>query len=713
MRSSGRKGTLLIGGILAGLMLCAAPLFAGFGGTDVFLPAVGRRPGDAGSQWYTQLWIHNPSSTTANVSILFLERNLPNPAPLVFTDSIPPGDTRRYPNTVGTLFGVEKWGALRIKANVPVLASCRMYNLPPGGEDRDTQGQAYNAIPASFAIGSGQSAKVLGVHQSTPRNDGQFRYSFGWVETTGSTADVRVIAYSETGVVIGDKVYSTTGGFEPRYYPVEDLVPAINHQNVMLEMRVVGGTGKVVVVGSGVANHSNDATTFEMGFRDELLSSPAGPYVATLNGLSGAVTLAAGANITIIPSGNTLTIAGPDLISGGLPTGTMGQTLYHDGSAWVPSSALMNSGSKIAISGTLGLPATTALNGQILLGLKRFLHNFGPTDAGNTFLGEEAGNFTIGGTGSDEGKANTGIGRRALFANTTGYRNTATGWGSLDSNTTGRENTASGYASLGSNTTGYYNAASGTWSLYANTAGHDNAAFGTRSLQANTTGYNNISIGSRSLSANTEGNANTAGGVNSLTANTTGSANTAFGYWAGDMITTGSNNTFLGAIADAAANNLTNATAIGYQASVDVSNKVRIGNTAVTVIGGQVAWSNLSDARAKSDIRDLDLGLDLILALRPVSFRMIEGNGRTDLGFLAQDIETLLGDGYNVLGIGGDEERTLSLRYTDLIAPLVKAVQEQQTHITSQQKRIEAQQHEIELLKAKLAELESRIGARR
>lgn len=676
--------------LLAALVFVAAavPLFAGFAGTDVFLPAVGRRPGDVGSQWYTQLWIHNPSDATANVSIVFLERNAPNPSPLVFTDSIPPGDTRRYPNTVGTLFGVEKWGALRIKANVAVLASCRMYNLPAGGEDRDTQGQAYNAIPASFAIGSGQSAKVLGVYQSTPRNDGQFRYSFGWVETTGGTADVRVIAYDETGVVIGDKTYPTTGGFEPRYYPVEDLVTAINHSNAILEMRVVGGTGKVVVVGSGVANHSNDATTFEMAFRDELLGSPAGSFVSSLNGLSGDVTLAAGANITITPSGNTLTIAGPDLIGGGLPSGTAGQTLYHDGTRWAASSALTNTGTKIAISGTLGLPTTTALTGQILLGSKRFLHNFGPTDARNTFVGEDAGNLTMGGSGSDEGKDNTGVGRNTLYLTTTGFRNTALGSLALQSNTTGNSNLAGGYASLASNTTGSRNAAYGTWSLYANTEGGGNTAIGNESLRTNTTGWGN-----------------TAGGASSLETSTTSTENTAFGYLAGRAVVTGSKNTLLGSSADVTTGDLTNATALGYNARVDASNKIRIGNTAVTVIGGQVAWSNLSDARAKRDIRDLDLGLDFVLALRPVQFRMIEGDGRTDLGFLAQDVEAVLGDGYNILSVDGDAERTLALRYTDFIAPLVKAMQEQQAQIATQR-------DEIAQLRARLAELEAKLAQR-
>ena len=65
------------------------------------------------------------------------------------------------------------------------------------------------------------------------------------------------------------------------------------------------------------------------------------------------------------------------------------------------------------------------------------------------------------------------------------------------------------------------------------------------------------------------------------------------------------------------------------------------------------------------------------------------------MGFLAQDVEAVLGDDYNVLGIGGDKERTLSLRYTDLIAPMVKAIQEQDATIKAQQARIDAKDARI------------------
>jgi hypothetical protein len=54
---------------------------------------------------------------------------------------------------------------------------------------------------------------------------------------------------------------------------------------------------------------------------------------------------------------------------------------------------------------------------------------------------------------------------------------------------------------------------------------------------------------------------------------------------------------------------------------------------------------------------------------------------RLNWGFIAQDIEKLVGEENAILTIGGDEDRTLGLRYTDFVAPLVKAVQEQQQEI--------------------------------
>ncbi|MDO9043131.1 MAG: tail fiber domain-containing protein [Desulfocapsaceae bacterium] len=289
----------------------------------------------------------------------------------------------------------------------------------------------------------------------------------------------------------------------------------------------------------------------------------------------------------------------------------------------------------------------------------------------NLFAGKDAGNHTM--TGTD----NTGI-----------------GYGVLHANTTGGANTAIGSAALKSNTTGIWNAASGRRALEKNINGHDNTASGGDALQENTSGYYNTANGSLALAQNT-----------------VGWQNTAVGGYAGYSNTTGSYNTFVGYNTHAGANNLNNVTAIGIDATPTVSNSVRIGNGFVTSIGGNAAWSNLSDMRNKRDIQDITRGLDFINALRPVEYRMNNGNDRVDFGFLAQDIETLLGTDYNVLGIGGDPDRTLSLRYTDFIAPMVKAMQEQQEIIEQQKKVNEQQEESITEMRSELNDLKAEIRA--
>jgi hypothetical protein len=69
---------------------------------------------------------------------------------------------------------------------------------------------------------------------------------------------------------------------------------------------------------------------------------------------------------------------------------------------------------------------------------------------------------------------------------------------------------------------------------------------------------------------------------------------------------TGNNNTAIGFGANVSTGNLTNATAIGFAARVDAGNKLRLGNTQVTVIEGQVAFTSLSDKTKKENFQPVD-----------------------------------------------------------------------------------------------------------
>ena len=284
------------------------------------------------------------------------------------------------------------------------------------------------------------------------------------------------------------------------------------------------------------------------------------------------------------------------------------------------------------------------------------------------------------------GYFNTGIGSSALLSNTTGLANTSVGANSLYSNTTANFNTAVGSSALRLNTTGESNTANGSSALEFSTTGSFNTAIGANGLKSNITGSNNSSVGSGALSFSNTNN-NTAMGTNSLK-NTTGYSNTALGAFAGEVNTTGNENTAIGVTATFASNNLSNATAIGFGATAAASNSVRLGNTSVTVIGGQVAWTAASDIRIKKNIVNSKYGLSTVLQLRPVEYNLISNDLR-QVGFIAQEVQKLVPE--VVTGKEGDLNKgeILGITYSNLVPVLTKAIQEQQIQIEILQKELQ------------------------
>jgi hypothetical protein len=233
-------------------------------------------------------------------------------------------------------------------------------------------------------------------------------------------------------------------------------------------------------------------------------------------------------------------------------------------------------------------------------------------------------------------------------------------------------NTVVGNQALYKNTNGEENIAVGGAALYNNTGGNSNVAIGIAALYNNTSGNGNVAVGKQAL-VNINGN-----GIN-------GTGNVAVGTLAGEQLSpTSQFNTFLGTNANVSSNTLvfTNSTAIGYDAKVNSSDKIRLGNTSVTVIEGQVAYSFTSDARDKKDIELLDAGLNFINVLKPVRFIW---NARNDgikdiqeVGFIAQDLLQAQKDtGITIPRLVHDEDpEHLSITSSSIIPILVKSVQE-------------------------------------
>ena len=352
--------------------------------------------------------------------------------------------------------------------------------------------------------------------------------------------------------------------------------------------------------------------------------------------------------------------------------------------------------------------------------------NDGTNNGSSVYLGIEAGekddsshnrNVGIGyraleetvGAGTD-GDDNVAVGYEAFTDNTLGEKGVALGYGALKNNTEGDFNVGVGYNAMETNTTGRKNTGLGYRSLMDNLDGDDNVAVGYQTLFWNADNDRNTGVGNYALYSNDLGNRNVAVGYNAMKSND-GEQNVAIGY--NSFQTNAFDAPDDDALPDdtyATITSYDNSIAIGYETTMDASNKVVIGNTATTYIGGQVAWTTISDGRFKTNINEDVNGLDFIMALRPVTYNLdlnaldkfqnnsnVPHDGEAEAlvrtGFIAQEVEQAANKvGYDFDGVVTPKNKSqhYSVQYATFVVPLTKAVQQQQEIINDQKEKIKS-----------------------
>lgn len=319
---------------------------------------------------------------------------------------------------------------------------------------------------------------------------------------------------------------------------------------------------------------------------------------------------------------------------------------------------------------------------------------------------------------SKSSRQNTAVGYNAAYATETGILNVAVGNQAFEKNISGEYNTVVGIKSMAETTMGRCNASLGHYALTNfvgasredghNTAmGHSslrfsssasNVAFGHEAIQNNNSAWS-IGVGYQALKGITEtsvGQDNIGIGVRALSSLESGEHNIAFGHKAlyntapaksiiGNIAiganamktnTDGAYNVVVGREADVINPDQTNSIAIGYQAKVANSNSVRIGNDDITSLGGQVAWTTYEKIDFVKTDKEVP-GLDFISQMRPY-------NCTTDTqkyhGFKIAEIQALLSEiGYDFAIVDSNG----GIKYAQLIAVLVRAIQELDTKLTN------------------------------
>ncbi|MGR6087198.1 MAG: tail fiber domain-containing protein [Arcticibacter sp.] len=283
--------------------------------------------------------------------------------------------------------------------------------------------------------------------------------------------------------------------------------------------------------------------------------------------------------------------------------------------------------------------------------------------------------------------------------------NTASGYQALKNNTTGENNSANGFMSLSLSEFGNRHSAFGCYSMGSTIGGLDHTAVGYAALYSMAYGFENSAFGSNSMFNLFDGYGNTACGAYSLDNTGISIGNTALGTRSGYFYSNGNYNTFIGYESYCVDNGYSNSTGLGNATIIDASNKVRIGNTSITSIGGQVAWTTFSDGRYKRNVEEDVPGLEFITKLRPVTYTsditglnkhypkpaLREGQRQAPeqdvtsqeairySGFIAQEVETAAKEiGYDFSGVDKPqrEGNLYGLRYSDFVVPMVKAIQE-------------------------------------
>jgi hypothetical protein len=329
-------------------------------------------------------------------------------------------------------------------------------------------------------------------------------------------------------------------------------------------------------------------------------------------------------------------------------------------------------------------------------------------------------NFNIGSSYNGAGVTSFGVG--ALDYNSASH-NTAFGASAIERATTGTKNSAFGFEAARGESSSTHS---------------DNNAFGYCSLRVISSGYNNCAFGNNALGSLTSGYFNSAFGDSAL------------------LQCTGLNNTAVGKDALLNLTTFNGCAGLGHNSQVTASNQIQLGASGTTTfVFGTV--QNRSDLRDKADVRPTVLGLNFINRLRPVDYKwdmredyrppmpasfsepepdedatptakavyaaalekhkrdmtawtlackhanlVRDGSkkrNRYHHGLIAQDVASVIAQtgvdfgGLQNHALSGGED-VLSVGYDELIAPLIKAVQE-----LSQQ--VSAQAVEIALLKAR------------
>jgi hypothetical protein len=175
-------------------------------GDSLYVPAAAHASGLAGTNWKTDLEVHNPGTTQARFTLELLRKDLDNSSPQTVSFTLDGGTSRRFGDVLfdpGVGLGYSGAATLKVTPWIgSVMVTSRTYNDQALG----TSGQFVPGQPDEATIARRHEARLIGLSQSMSPAIG-YRTNLGLVNATDTAIWIEVKLYKADGTYLGTLTY--------------------------------------------------------------------------------------------------------------------------------------------------------------------------------------------------------------------------------------------------------------------------------------------------------------------------------------------------------------------------------------------------------------------------------------------------------------------------------------------------------------------------
>jgi photosystem II stability/assembly factor-like uncharacterized protein len=225
-------------------------------GSTLYIPASAHLSGAVGTNWRTDLELHNPGVSDVSITVALLERDHDNSSPRSTTISVGAGRSARYDDVLQSLFSFSGAAALRLTTSGgDPLVTSRTFNDQPQG----TYGQLVPAFAESEAFTRQDPAYLIQLSQSTSETQG-FRTNIGLLNLSEGTLLMKVRLFDSGGTELG----TVTTWLDPyEFEQLDKIFRRVTSQEVsdgyaVVEAQFTGGSERFLAYASVIDNRTGD-----------------------------------------------------------------------------------------------------------------------------------------------------------------------------------------------------------------------------------------------------------------------------------------------------------------------------------------------------------------------------------------------------------------------------------------------------------------------